>query len=249
MFSERVHFSETEAAPVHDLASAPGPVPPPHRARRDARRDRTEAAILDAARELFSSKGFTATTVRGIAAQAGVSVGRVMAVGDKERLLVLTVEAEVQRIHERRIHEHSSHEQRPPREPGGGGSAAGEIGALIRPFVSFFTADPELAREYGAVLMRGRTRAAIFDGLSERLEAEIEALLRAHAAARPATPDAHRLRAAARTVYLAYLGALFAAAHGALPFERIETEVASAVDAVTAASDRTTLEGERCSHS
>ncbi|WP_169721446.1 TetR/AcrR family transcriptional regulator [Brevibacterium album] len=175
--------------------------------------------ILRAAGELFAEKGFTAATVRGIAARAGVSAGRVMAVGDKERLLVLTVEAEVQRIHE----------EAESRALGRGGTASTEVCALVRPFVELFTSDPPLAREYGAVLMRGRTRAAIFEGLSARLEAEIEEVLRRRAAG---PSDAERVRRGARTVYLAYLGALFAAAHGALPFAGIEGEVAAAVRAV-----------------
>jgi len=39
---------------------------------REERRRRTEAAILDAGRELFAELGFERTTIRGVAARAGV---------------------------------------------------------------------------------------------------------------------------------------------------------------------------------
>ena len=45
---------------------------------RDERRRRTEAAILDAAREQFAEAGFERTTIRGVAGQAGVDPALVM---------------------------------------------------------------------------------------------------------------------------------------------------------------------------
>jgi AcrR family transcriptional regulator len=54
---------------------------------RDERRRRTEAAILDAARELFAGGGFERTTIRGVAARAGVDPALVMQhFGNKEAL-------------------------------------------------------------------------------------------------------------------------------------------------------------------
>jgi AcrR family transcriptional regulator len=54
---------------------------------RDERRRRSEATILDAARELFASDGFERTTIRGVAARAGVDPALVMQhFGSKERL-------------------------------------------------------------------------------------------------------------------------------------------------------------------
>lgn len=46
-----------------------------------------EARVLSAARELFSEKGYDATSVRDIAERAGVSVGTVARTGDKSTLL------------------------------------------------------------------------------------------------------------------------------------------------------------------
>ena len=54
---------------------------------RDERRRRTEANILDAARELFADLGFERTTIRAVAARAGVDPALVMQYyGSKEQL-------------------------------------------------------------------------------------------------------------------------------------------------------------------
>ena len=54
---------------------------------RDERRRRSEAAILDAARDLFAREGFERTTIRGVAAAAGVDPALVMQYyGSKEQL-------------------------------------------------------------------------------------------------------------------------------------------------------------------
>lgn len=54
---------------------------------RDERRRRTEAAILDAARELFADTGFERATIRGVAAKAGIDPALVMQYyGSKEQL-------------------------------------------------------------------------------------------------------------------------------------------------------------------
>jgi AcrR family transcriptional regulator len=45
---------------------------------RDERRRRTEATILEAARELFATDGFERTTIRAVAARAGVDPALVM---------------------------------------------------------------------------------------------------------------------------------------------------------------------------
>ena len=54
---------------------------------RDARRRRTEASILEAARELFAADGYERATIRAIAARAGVDPALVMQhFGSKEGL-------------------------------------------------------------------------------------------------------------------------------------------------------------------
>ena len=54
---------------------------------RDARRRRSEAAILKAAQELFAETGFERTTIRAVAARAGLDPALVMQhYGSKEGL-------------------------------------------------------------------------------------------------------------------------------------------------------------------
>jgi AcrR family transcriptional regulator len=54
---------------------------------REERRRRSEAAILDAARELFAETGFERTTIRAVAARAGIDPALVMQhFGSKEAL-------------------------------------------------------------------------------------------------------------------------------------------------------------------
>jgi AcrR family transcriptional regulator len=63
------------------VTSVQSPVP------REERRRRSEAAILDAARELFAEAGFERTTIRAVAARAGIDPALVMQhFGSKEAL-------------------------------------------------------------------------------------------------------------------------------------------------------------------
>ncbi|RGE18858.1 TetR/AcrR family transcriptional regulator [Leucobacter sp. wl10] len=59
---------------------------------RRAEAERTRLAILDAAAALFSSEGYPATTKKGIAQEAGVSVQSVHLAGSKAALLVAAFE-------------------------------------------------------------------------------------------------------------------------------------------------------------
>lgn len=64
-----------------------GDRPEPRRRRRDP--DASRAAILDAAREVFTERGYARGTIREIARRAGVTHGLVMRYfGSKERLLI-----------------------------------------------------------------------------------------------------------------------------------------------------------------
>jgi AcrR family transcriptional regulator len=61
---------------------------------REERRRRTEATILDAARQLFAEVGFEKTTIRGVAGRAGVDPALVMQYyGSKEGLFAAAAHA------------------------------------------------------------------------------------------------------------------------------------------------------------
>ena len=57
-----------------------------------SRRRDTEARVLERAERLFVRRGYAATSVRDIAAEAGVSVGTVVSVGGKAELFVRCME-------------------------------------------------------------------------------------------------------------------------------------------------------------
>lgn len=210
MFSERVQ-SMSESRP---------------RAR-DGQREQTEARILSAAATLFSAQGYETTTVRAIAGAAGVSVGRVMAVGDKEHLLVLMVEGRLREVHDGRA---DCHGRRVDRAAGGEGRTADSsdledaVGNLVRPFIDIYVESPGLSRDYAAILARGQARSSVFDELAARLEAEFMEVIGDAGGRDPA--------GAARALYLVFIGALYAAAHGAVPFDGIEEDVRRAVQVV-----------------
>jgi AcrR family transcriptional regulator len=67
---------------------------PEGRLTREERRRRTEATILEAAQRLFAEVGFEKTTIRGVAAQAGIDPALVMQYfGSKEGLFAASARA------------------------------------------------------------------------------------------------------------------------------------------------------------
>lgn len=158
---------------------------------RETQRRETESRVLEAAGELFQTKGFAVTTVRDIAASAGVSTGTVMSVGDKNALLVACFDRRIDEIHRRRTEDSLADSA----------GVAEQITALVGPFVELFTSDPELSRTYGSVLVSGHTESSIFTELASVLISEIETVV--HSAG---MPNAHAL---AESIYFAYIGRLF----------------------------------------
>lgn len=179
-------------------------------------RDATRRKVLAAAERLFRAQGFAATTVRQIAADAGVSAGSVMAVGDKDALLVAVFDEWIGAVHRAR---------------GEGGELPDSPGeavmALFEPFIVYFAQDPGLSREYSSIIVRGTHESAIFAELALALVAEIENVLagtgldRAEAARR------------ARIVYFAYLGIVMTAGNqaavGGSPLEQLREVISFAL--------------------
>lgn len=159
----------------------------------------TRVRVLAAADRLFREHGFAATTVRRIAAEAEVSTGTVMGVGDKDGLLVAIVDDWIAAVH-------ATREAAAPLPGLTADDAVERVLGAVAPFVAYFLSDGDLSREYAAILARGRHRSGTFGALADELTAEFERILQAagHDAPGPG----------ARTLYLAYIGVLFAASGG-----------------------------------
>lgn len=179
-------------------------------------KENTHEKVLTAASQLFTAQGYRRTTIREIAAQADVSVGSVMAVGDKQALLVAMFDRALAAIH----HDRAPHDPLPTEETAGEDRGA----RLVYPFFSLFAGQIDLAREYGAILMTGNHQSVLFSDLGDALRAEITQ------EARDVGLDEATAHAAAKTAYFAYLGTLFAwAASGLEDFTAPRDEFTTAL--------------------
>ncbi len=158
----------------------------------------TQLRVLEAASRLFRKRGFAATTVRDIAEAAGVSAGTVMAVGDKNALLVQVFDTMVA----------DEHAQRAGVTPQSTGDAPDtcvkRLGFLVQPFVAMFTGSPELARSYASILISGTHSSSLFTELAARLVEEFATAITKQGC----TPEADA-PAKAQALYAAYVGTLF----------------------------------------
>jgi AcrR family transcriptional regulator len=164
-------------------------------------REETHARVVAAASRLFLERGYRATTVRDVAAAAGVSVGTVMTVGDKDALLVATFDALIGDLQDRAATAPTRGE---PARPDAPADVVEDVLAVVDPFLDLFASHLDLAREYGAVLMGGRHPGGVFGELVPAFLARVQGALER-------SPDRpHDVAAGARTIYLAYLGSLLA---------------------------------------
>ena len=176
----------------------------------------TRKKVVGEARVLFEQKGYARTTVRDIAASAGVSVGTVMSVGDKDGLLVEVFEDRIRESHEERavgaedLQEGSGSPSGQVGQGSGsapavdGNAALEELLTAVGPFIDLFAEHQEMARAYGAVLLVGRHASQVFGELQELLLDEFEAVFIRLLQCPPAQAERHAVGA-----YLAYVGALF----------------------------------------
>lgn len=179
---------------------------------RSTQRQQTRQKVVSVAEKLFREQGFAATTVRQIASAAEVSVGTVIAVGDKSTLLVRIYDGWITDFHQQRVVE--------PRA----GRPVDAIIDHLRPIIGYFVQDAELSREYAAILVRGEVESIVFDSLARSLIADIETILRAE--------EKRNASETARAIYFAYLGVLMTASNGAIALETVPSEVRRAVVAV-----------------
>ena len=153
----------------------------------------TRARVVASAQKLFVEQGFGGTTIRRIASDAGVSVGTVMGVGDKDSLLLAAFDGWIGAVHAARG------------AVSPGGDPVTRIGDIVQPFLDIFDADLHLAREYGTVLARGSQSTEVFGALAVALQNDFEAVFADAGLGPDAAP-------AARAVYLAYLGLVMTSA-------------------------------------
>jgi AcrR family transcriptional regulator len=170
---------------------------------RAERREATRRTVLATAERLFRDQGFGATTVRRIAAEAGVSAGTVMSVGDKDALLVAIFDGWIDAVHRARTDDKGT-----ATVPMSAAAAIDAVMALFEPFIRYFARDEKLSREYAAIIVRGAHESAIFQGLALTLIAEITGVL-----ARAGLDRVESGRGA-RVVYFSYLGILMTVSHG-----------------------------------
>lgn len=161
---------------------------------RNETRQATRRAVLEAASRLFGERGFASTTVRDIAQEAGVSVGTVMAAGDKEALLIELFDGLIDQRQQ-----HIDTLTSDANEPCGDSAVA-----IVEPFVTLFEERRDLARTYASILVSGRHTSVVFTDLSHRLVTVFEQLVTTYGCPDPA--DAHRQ---AEALYSAYIGNLF----------------------------------------
>jgi AcrR family transcriptional regulator len=165
---------------------------------REQLKQATQVRVLKSASRLFQERGFAATTVRDIAEAAGVSTGTVMAVGDKNALLVRVFDTMVADEHARRA-------SRGPQPTGDAAdTCVKRLGVLVQPFVAMFTGSPELARSYASILVSGTHSSSLFTELAARLVDEFATAITEHECTSQADASAK-----AKALYSAYVGTLF----------------------------------------
>lgn len=172
--------------------------------------------------------GFATTTVRQIAEEAGVSAGTVIAVGDKNALLVQIFDAMVAAEHARRAGAD------PVTAGAGADSCVNRLITLVEPFVALFTESPELARSYASILVSGTHASSLFTELAARLVDEFGAAITVRGCTEQ--PDAH---AKAQALYTAYVGTLFtSSALGSDDFSDLESSLRATFGAICACKER-----------
>jgi len=162
---------------------------------RERQRLETAATVLAAADTLFLTRGFAQTTIREIAEACGVSVGTVMAVGDKDALLVAVLDERIREVHTQWAESQSPDDRLDHVE---------SISRQLDPFVTLFTSHPALARQYASILVGGKHGSVVFTELAALLIQEVSAILIVSGCT-----TEERAATIAEAIYFAYIGRLF----------------------------------------
>ena len=186
-------------------------MPTEHVHSRADRRLRTEEKVISAAADLFLEFGYKTTTVRGIAKRAEVSVGRVMAAGDKDVLLVRCYDRWIGQLQSgnytlparARAVTEATQSTRTRARPAATSAVQNHLVGIFLPFLEFFAAHEDLSRDYAAALMRVAGKPQVFETLAADLQDKLSSSL-----ASIGISEAYA-QASAVALYDSYLGILF----------------------------------------
>lgn len=179
---------------------------------RSGKRRQTEDRIIGAAAKLFLDHGFKATTIRGIARAAEVSVGRVMAVGDKDAILVACFDRWIGQMQNGTYTPPARRTSLSHRETNAGATTGPprpssavqrHLLELFLPFLEFFAEHEDLSRDYAAALMRIKGEPEVFNALAVDLQSRLSESLTSIGI------NESFARASAVALYDSYLGILF----------------------------------------
>jgi AcrR family transcriptional regulator len=170
--------------------------------------EQRQSKVRIAAGELFRTRGFDATSVRDIAAAAGVSVGTVALAGDKATLFLDVMEENAFALVGGGLETLSA-------EPVGTSlTLAAEIWGVFEPSLTRIADNPELTRAYLIAYLRADGAHATSAGQVDVICAGIAARCVQHSGGDPGAPEA---RLAASAIYAVFFMAAFALAGGVGP--------------------------------
>jgi AcrR family transcriptional regulator len=166
--------------------------------------EQRQSMVRSAAGELFRTRGFDATSVRDIAAAAGVSVGTVALVGDKATLFLDVMEENAFALVGGALERLSG-------EPVGTTTLAAEIWGVFEPSLTRIAENPELTRAYLIAYLRADGAHAISAGQVDVICAGLAARCVQHSGGEPGASEA---LPAASAIYAVFFTATFALAVG-----------------------------------
>jgi AcrR family transcriptional regulator len=167
--------------------------------------EQRQSQVRSAAGELFRTRGFDATSVRDIAAAAGVSVGTVALAGDKATLFLDVMEENAFALVGGALERLSGEPVRPNL------TLAAEIWGVFEPSLTRIAENPELTRAYLIAYLRADGAHATSAGQIDVICAGIAARCAEHSGGEPGASEA---LLAASAIYAVFFAATFALAVG-----------------------------------
>src|SRR5699024_6079388 len=137
---------------------------------RSGKRRQTEERIIAAAADQFLEHGGRATTLRGIAKAAEVSIGRVMSVADKGEILVRCFDRLTGQL---QAGTYAAPTLRRADRPRTASAMQQHLLEIFLPFLEFFAAHEDLSRDCAAAMMRVRGDPEVFSALANDLQARL----------------------------------------------------------------------------